>query len=189
MPALPYMSGMMQNVGLLNKNNTPPYAKGRRLDRNQNMRIFNTKKTPGLSAGKPAGMSTAVAKSPPAVTSGNPPTFNKKSAFKAGFLNYVAEKGFLPSTFHAHVKRAFLSDLTGMAGDVTSLGMSTAKATGLAALLAPILTGAATGGIRGVYGTPGAESPETLRKLERVGLYQRLAQEIRARSGQGLGGR
>lgn len=173
---------MVPNFPMPN-NVQPPYIKGRKMDLGQKSRIFDSPKKPI----KP--MKPATKASPPTVSSGNPPTFNKKSAFKAGFLNYIAEQGRTPNEYFQHVKQAFLPDpgalissgLQGV-GEAREIALDALKGGAIAGVAAPLVAGAATGGLREFLSTPSPENPEVLRKLERIGLYRRLAAEIRARN-------
>jgi hypothetical protein len=116
----------------------------------------------------------------------------RANAYKVGFMRKLAELGVRPSQFMsaATAKRAdFLDKLTGGAVDVgrdvigggVDLAGAGLKTLGQAAILAPLLTGAATGTASAMLSSPSSEDIESLRKAEILNLYRRLTEEIKAR--------
>jgi hypothetical protein len=115
---------------------------------------------------------------------------DRANAWKVGFLRKLAELGVRPNVFADRVKSAgVLDQLTGGAvgagrevvGGGVDLAGAGLKTLGQAAILAPLLTGAATGTASALLSSPSAEDIESLRKAEILHLYRRLTEEIRAR--------
>jgi hypothetical protein len=114
----------------------------------------------------------------------------RANAYKVGFLRKLAEIGVRPDEFMERVKKAdFLDQVTGGAvgagRDIIGGGIDLAgtgiKALGQAAILAPLLTGAATGTASAMLSSPSTEDIESLRKAEILNLYKRLTDEVKAR--------
>ena len=182
-------------------NNLNPYQLGRKPDPIQAARIFGPRMaTPMLAPRtspprkpeppKPQQMMQPVALAAPSKTAED-----RSEEFKLGFLAKVAELGYTPSEFFVFLKKAFIdpekmfdkfTDKTiGLGGDVLSkgweLGASAAGTAGRAALWAPVALGGAHGVARELLETPTPEDVDLLRKMETLGLYRRLTNEIRQR--------
>jgi hypothetical protein len=112
---------------------------------------------------------------------------SRADAFKVGFLRKLAEMGVRPTEFfkRAEFFDVGLSNVVGTGRDIVGTGLDLAgagaKTLGQAALLAPLLAGAATGTAQALLSSPSPEDIESLRKSEILQLYKRLTDEIRAR--------
>jgi hypothetical protein len=120
---------------------------------------------------------------------------DRAECFKLGFLAKVAELGLTPNEFFSFTKNAILDidklmDKTvGGTLDLGSsalskgleLGGSALGTAGNLALWGPLAIGGAHGALREYLETPPAQNIDVLRKMETLGLYRRLTNEIRNR--------
>lgn len=112
---------------------------------------------------------------------------HRSNAFKLGFLLKLAEEGVTPDKFfNSFKKQADLFDpvLSGGVDAAKQVGGLLSKGLGyggVAAIAAPVVAGGIAGAGHGLLDAPNAKDLDLMRKAEILGLYNRLAQDIKQR--------
>ena len=120
---------------------------------------------------------------------------NSKQAFKLNLCVKLAAAGITPSEFVENLRKQAMdpTDLFGkLLGGVASTGQSAMgaginagvgglKTLGTAALLAPAVIGAGAGIATEKMESPDPDAADSMQQAELIGLYRRLAKEVRGR--------